>query len=444
MSYLPQMFFLLCLAVAGFVLYKRVIRIQGNIRLGRKIDMSDNKSERLRKMMLIAFGQKKMFDKPLVGLLHLAVYLGFVIINIEILEIVLDGLLGTHRLFYPTLGNFYSVFINIFEALAVGVILACAIFLVRRNVIKLKRFHARELTKWPYSDANIILGAEILLMLAFLTMNATDQILQARGVYPVTGQFAFSRFLIPVFNGLPDGAVLIIERFAWWFHIIGILAFAIYITFSKHLHIVMAFPNTYFSRLTPIGKVTNMPVVTREVKSMLGLPAETPEFADSNIEEPARFGAKDVNDLNWKNLMDAYTCTECGRCTEQCPANKTGKLLSPRKIMMDTRDRMEDVGRSLEKGGPGLEDGKSLYGDYILKEEIMACTTCNACVEACPVNINPLDIIVDIRRYIAMEETKTPASWNSMFSNIENNFAPWAFSPADRFNWAEKLNNENK
>ncbi len=449
MNYLQSIIFLLVFAVAGWAIYKRASRIRANIRMGKKVDMTDNKDERWRKVLLIAFGQQKMFARPLVGVLHFIIYAAFLLINIEFIEILLDGVLGTHRILYPLTGSFYTFLINFFEVLAVAVIVVCAIFLIRRNVLRIKRFHARELTTFPKTDANLILIAEITIMIAFLTMNATDAVLQARGEirYVQTGRFFFSSLLMPLFEGMETGSLIFLERFAWWFHILAILAFSIYITYSKHLHIFMAFPNTYFSRLSAQGKLTNMPAVTKEVQLMLGLPApeEVPASADNIVDEgPGRFGAKDINDLNWKNLMDAYTCTECGRCTDNCPANKTGKLLSPRKIMMDTRDRMEEVGASLEKGGPGLEDGKSLYGDYILKEEIMACTTCNACVESCPVNINPLDIIVEVRRYIAMEEAKTPASWNSMFSNMENNFAPWAFSPADRFNWAEKLNNENK
>jgi ferredoxin len=449
MNYLEQILFLICLVAAGYFLSKRIARIRKNIRIGKPEDRSDRPTERLQTMIRIAFGQKKMFDRPLVGIMHFVVYAGFLIINIEVLEIVLDGLLGTHRLFAPFTGGFYSFLINCFEWLAIGVIVTCAIFLIRRNILKLKRFWAYEITKWPRTDANIILITEILLMLAFLSWNASDAVLQSRAVGHYaglnTGPFFFSRFLMPLFEGWSTTSLIVYERTAWWFHILGILGFSIYVTYSKHLHIFLAFPNTYFSRLTPKAYMQNMPVVTNEVKLMLGLPAEpsvetAPETPQPT--EPGRFGAKDINDLTWKHLMDAYSCTECGRCTASCPANITGKKLSPRKIMMDTRDRMEEVGRSVEKNGPGLEDGKSLLDDYISREELLACTTCQACVQACPVNINPLDIIVELRRYMAMEDAKVPAAWNGMFSNIENNMAPWKFSPSDRFNWAEKLQNE--
>ena len=363
-------------------------------------------------------------------------YVGFLVINLEVLEFIIDGLAGTHRIFAPYLGGFYTALMNMFEFLAVAVLLACVVFLIRRNILRTKRLNLPDLTKWPRMDANIILFTEIILMIAILTMNATDQVLQSRNDhYTPTGSLFFSSFLLPLFQNMETGVLIIIERFAWWFHIIAILAFAVYVTYSKHLHIFLAFPNTYFAKLEPKGKMTNMPVVTNEVKSMLGL-------ADANATpttvEPGRFGAKDVNDLTWNNLMAAYSCTECGRCTEQCPANITGKKLSPRKIMMDTRDRMEDVGKNLQKGGPGLNDGKTLLNDYITKEEVNACTSCNACVEACPVLINPLEIILELRRYVAMEESGAPPSWNSMFQNIETSFAPWKFSPSDRFNWSKE------
>jgi heterodisulfide reductase subunit C len=442
MIHIPRIIFLILLGVTAILLFKQISRIKKNIQMGRDADQSDRPSERFKNMLLVAFGQKKMFKKPIPAILHLLMYVGFIVINLEVLEFMLDAVLGTHRLFAPY-GAAYTVLMNIFEFLAVLVAFSCIVFLIRRNVIKVKRFHAREMTTWPRLDANLILIFELLLMASILTMNATDQLLQFRGTpgYPSTGTFYFSVPLIPLFENLSTNTVIGIERASWWFHVVGILAFAVYITFSKHLHIFLAFPNTYFANLKPKGKITAMPEVTREVKMMLGMTQPESNEAPAEV---GRLGAKDVNDLHWKNIMDAYACTECGRCTAECPANITGKLLSPRKIMMDTRDRVEEVGRSLDSGGPGLNDGKSLLGDYILKEEINACTTCNACVEACPVNIDPLSIILQIRRYMAMEESSSPQSWNAMFSNIETSFSPWKFAPSDRFNWAEDLKNTPK
>jgi ferredoxin len=388
-------------------------------------------------MFLVAFGQKKMFKRPLPALLHFFIYAGFLIINLEVLEFVIDGLAGAHRIFAPYLGGLYNVAMNAFEFLAVAVLLSCVIMLLRRNVAKVKRFWSAEMTSWPRMDANIILFTEIILMLAILTMNASDQLLQQRSVehYTPTGPLWFSGALTSALQHLSTSTLIFIERFAWWFHILGILAFAAYITYSKHLHIFLAFPNTYFANLEPKGQMENMPVVTNEVKLMLGLA----EAGNSPPPTPGRFGAKDINDLSWNNLLAAYSCTECGRCTSECPANITGKKLSPRKIMMDTRDRMEEVGKSLGKNGSGLNDGKTLLGNYITKEEINACSSCNACVEACPVMINPLEIILELRRYVAMEESGSPQSWNSMFQHIETNFAPWKFPASDRFNWANEI-----
>ncbi|MEO1053217.1 MAG: (Fe-S)-binding protein [Bacteroidota bacterium] len=443
MEILQQALFVVVLGVAGYFLAKRIKHIKTGIKLGKDLDRTDSRPERLKSMLLVAFGQQKMFKRPIPAILHFFIYIGFLIINIEVLEFIIDGLTGQHRFFATLIGGegFYTVLMNIFEFLAVAVLLSCVAFLIRRNVLKIKRFMSSEMKGWPKLDGNLILIIECILMFAILTMNATDQILQqSNDHYTKTGALFFSSTLIPLFEGMEPGTLLIVERFAWWFHIIGILGFAVYVTYSKHLHIFMAFPNTYFSNLNMKGKVNNMDSVTNEVNMMLGIQtSDAPPPA-----EVGRFGAKDVNDLTWKNIMDAYACTECGRCTSECPANLTGKKLSPRKIMMDTRDRAEEVAASVMKGGKGLEDGKSLLGDYITHEEINACTSCNACVEACPVTINPLEIILELRRYVSMEESGSPASWNSMFQNIETSFSPWKFAPTDRFNWADDLKNQEQ
>ncbi|HEY1010974.1 MAG TPA: (Fe-S)-binding protein [Daejeonella sp.] len=428
---LLQVLFLI-LTIAAIALFsfnaRNIIR---NIRLGRPADRSDRPAERLMVMLRVAFGQTKMTKRPVAFILHLFVYLGFVIINLEVLEIIIDGLFGTHRIFASPLGGLYNILIASFEVLAALVLIGVIVFLARRNIVKVGRFSGVEMTKWPRSDANIILIAEVLLMTAFLTMNAADQKLQLMGAagYPVAGSFPVSGLLLPL---LPDSetTLVAIERGCWWFHIIGIFAFLNYLPYSKHLHIILAFPNTYFSNLQPKGEFTNMPVVTNEVKAMLD-----PSFTPEPVADGGRFGAKDIKDLTWKNLLDAYTCTECGRCTSVCPANITGKLLSPRKIMMDTRDRATEVGDLAGKHGKDHDDGKTLLDNYISREEIWACTTCNACTEACPVNIDPLAIIVELRRYAVMEESQAPASLNNMFGNVENNGAPWKYSPADRINW---------
>lgn len=380
-----------------------------------------------------------MFRNPTVAVMHFLVYAGFIIINIEVLEIVLDGILGTHRLFAGALGNFYSFLINAFEVLALLVLVACLIFLVRRNIIKLKRFVSHDLDGWPRTDANLILITEVVLMSLFLFLNASDTLLQIRGVehyaaHP-TGNFIISRHLHSLLSGVSNQGLEIMERACWWLHIAGIFAFLNYLPFSKHLHIVLAFPNAYFARLEPMGKMDNMESIQKEV-----LYAMQPELIPAtDAGAPKKFGAKDISDLSWKNLMDAYSCTECGRCSAACPANQTGKLLSPRKIMMDTRDRMEEVGKNINTNKEFRDDGKSLLHDYITVEELRACTTCNACVQECPVSISPLDIILELRRYLVMEESNSPQEWAAMFSNVENNFAPWKFSPDERDKWVEEM-----
>lgn len=438
MQFVQQILFIAISIVAIWLFTKKVREISRNIRLGRKEDLNDQSSRRWRNVLLLAFGQKKMFRNPLVAVMHFFVYAGFIIINSEVLEIVLDGVTGKHRLFAAPLGGFYSFLINAFEVLALLVLLACIIFLVRRNIIKLKRFISRDLDGWPRSDANYILITEIVLMSLFLFLNATDTLLQSRGVehyaaHP-TGTFVLSQHLHPLLNGIGNEGLQVIERGCWWLHIIGIFAFLNYLPYSKHLHIILSFPNAYYARLKPMGEMENMESIQKEV-----LYAMQPELAPSEPAAPQRFGAKDVMDLSWKNLMDAYSCTECGRCSAACPANSTGKLLSPRKIMMDTRDRLEEAGRNINAHGEFKDDGKSLLHDYISVEELRACTTCNACVQECPVSISPLDIILQLRRYLVMEESNSPQEWTAMFSNVENNFAPWKFSPDERDKWAEEM-----
>ncbi len=428
---IAQLLFAILLVFAGWLFYKNAYKIYRNIRLGRSVNRFGSPAERTKLMLLVAFGQKKMFKRPIPALLHLFVYLGFVIINIEMLEIIIDGIAGTHRVF-AFMGDFYSFLIASFEWLALSVFTACLIFLIRRNILRVKRLNQKELNNWPRTDANLILIAEILLMGAFLFMNAADHKLQGLQAdhYIVAGSFPVSQYLTGI---LPSnvGTLILMERFFWWFHIIGVLAFLNYLPLSKHLHILLAFPNTYFSNLRPKGQFANMPSVTAEVKSMLDPSLPPPEG------EVSRFGVKDVHDLTWKNLLDAYTCTECGRCTASCPANLTGMLLSPRKIMMDTRDRLAVVGKNIDHNkGQFVDDGQSLIDTYISREEIWACTSCNACVEACPVNIDPLQIIMGLRQYAIMEESKGPASVNNMLTNLENNGAPWKYAQADRANWA--------
>jgi heterodisulfide reductase subunit C len=436
MPILFQIVFVACLAFASWLFAKNIMQIRRNILLGQDEDLTDNKPLRWKNLLLLALGQKKMFKNPLVAVMHLVIYAGFIIINAEVLEIILDGILGTHRLFFPLLGGFYTFLINFFEVLAVGVIAVCVIFLARRNIIKLKRFISKDLNGWPRSDANYILITEIILMTLFLTMNGADRALQIAGSehYHDTGNFIFSGMIAPLFNGMNETTLIAIERSCWWLHIIGILAFLNYLPYSKHLHIMLAFPNAYYAKLDVQGKIDNMPGVQNEVKYMM-----QPELAPTGDAAPQKFGAKDIFDLSWKNLLDAYSCTECGRCSAACPANITGKLLSPRKIMMDTRDRLEVVGKNITANKTFVPDGKQLLNDYITTEELRACTTCNACVEACPVSISPLDIIIELRRSLIMEDSNAPQEWNAMFSNIENNFAPWKFSPDDRDKWVEEM-----
>lgn len=442
MSYIDNILFVIVLILGFGYFALNVKKLVRNIKLGRNVDRYDNPAARWGNMALIALGQSKMVRKPVMGILHIVVYVGFVLINIELLEIIVDGIFGTHRLF-SFMGGFYNFLIGTFELLAFGVILSVAIFWIRRNIIKLKRFIHSDLKGWPKSDANYILYAETVLMVLFLTMNAADGYLQSVGAehYARAGAFPVSGFLSPIFNGMSESTVIFIERAAWWMHIIGILIFMNYLYFSKHLHILLAFPNTYFANLEPKGKFKNLESVTNEVKLMMDPNADpfaaAPPLAEGEV--PEKFGASDVQDLNWVQLMNAYTCTECGRCTAACPANITGKKLSPRKIMMDTRDRLEEVGKNIDKNkGTFVDDGKALLHDYITPEELWACTSCNGCVEACPVNIDPLSIIMDMRRYLVMEQSAAPIELNGMMTNIENNGAPWQYSQMDRLNWKDE------
>ena len=436
MQYLQQVGFLILAVYSIWLFAKNMKQIKRNILLGRDENLNDNPSLRWRNVILLALGQKKMFRNPTVAIMHLIIYAGFIIINIEVLEIVLDGILGTHRLFLSPLGNCYSFIINFFEILAISVIAVCLIFLSRRNILKLKRFMSKDLEGWPRSDANYILVTEIILMSLFLFMNATDRALQIQGSehYHNTGNFLISGLIAPYLQSFSSLKLMIIERSCWWIHIIGIFAFLNYLPYSKHLHILLAFPNAYYSKLTPAGEMQNMGNVQNEVKYMM-----QPELAPTGDAQPMKFGAKDVMDLSWKSLLDAYSCTECGRCSSACPANQTGKLLSPRKIMMSTRDRLEEVGNNINQNGKFIEDCKTLLNDYISVEELRACTTCNACVQECPVSINPLDIIIELRRSLIMEDSNAPQEWNGMFSNIENNFAPWKLSPDDRDLWTREV-----
>ncbi|WP_310557318.1 (Fe-S)-binding protein [Flavobacterium sp.] len=438
MSYLDNILFFIILSIGIGYFAINVKKIVRNIKLGQNVNRSDNSLERWKNMAMIALGQSKMVKRPVAGILHIIVYVGFVVINLEVLEIIIDGLFGTHRVF-SFLGILYNVLIASFEVLAVLVLIAVFAFWIRRNTIKLKRFVSSDLKGWPKSDANYILYFEVVLMSLFLLMNASDLWLQTMNAshYSQAGSFPISQYIAPIFNGMQEGSVIIIERAAWWLHICGILVFLNYLYFSKHLHILLAFPNTYFANLNPQGQFDNLESVTTEVKLMLDPNADpfAAPVADANA-VPSKFGASDVQDLNWVQLLNAYTCTECGRCTSACPANQTGKKLSPRKIMMDTRDRLVEVGNNIDLNkGIFVPDNKSLLNDYITPEELWACTSCNACVEECPVNISPLSIIMDMRRYLVMEQSAAPMPINAMMTNIENNGAPWQYNQQDRLNW---------
>ena len=439
---IPQIIFTLLFLTGTGIFAFKIKKIRRNIFLGKPLEIKDNKAKRWKTMAKVAMGQSKMVVRPVAGFFHILIYVGFVLINIEVLEIIIDGLTGEHRFFAPYLGSFYNFLIGFFEILALLVVVACFVFLYRRNISSIRRFKMPEMKGWPKLDGNLILVVEVVLMGALLKMNACDQILQLRGAdhYMVAGSFPISQFLVPFFDGFETGTLITFERIFWWAHITGILIFLNYVPYSKHFHIILAFPNTYYSNLKPKGQLNNMAAVKKEVDLMMGGdPFATPE---TTVDDgpPERFGVKDVTDLNWKNLLDAYSCTECGRCTDNCPANQTGKLLSPRKVMMDTRDRIEEVGKNIDKAGKPVEDGISLLGNYITEEELWACTTCNACVDACPLNIDPLNIIMNMRRYLIMEESKSPDSVTSMFNNVENNGAPWAFPAADRGKWIDELN----
>jgi len=438
MEYLDNILFAIILGLGiGFftINFKKIIR---NIKLGQEVNRSENPKLRWKNMAMIALGQSKMVKRPIAGILHVIVYIAFVIINLEVLEIIIDGLFGTHRIFAP-LGLTYDLLIGSFEILAFLVLVAVIIFWTRRNTVKLKRFVSSDLKGWPKSDANYILYFEVVLMSLFLTMNASDHWLQMMQVshYVEAGFFPISQYITPIFDGMAVAKVVLIERAAWWLHITGILIFLNYLYFSKHLHILLAFPNTYFADLNPLGELDDLPAVTKEVKLMMDPNADPYAIpvTDEN-ETPSKFGAQDVQDLNWMQLLNAYTCTECGRCTSVCPANITGKKLSPRKIMMDTRDRLVEVGKNIDANkGIFIPDNKTLLNDYISAEELWACTSCNACVQECPVNISPLSIIIDMRRYLVMEQSAAPQSLNTMMTNIENNGAPWQYNQQDRLNW---------
>ena len=433
---ISSILFSLILIFSILLFIRNCRKLYRNINLGKDIDRFDKSNFRFKKMFRLAFGQSKMFDKPLVGILHFIVYVAFVLINIELFEIIIDGVLGTHRVLAPFLGNFYNFLIAFFELLAFAVIVCVILFWSRRNFFKIKRFISNDLKGWPKNDANYILYIEVFLMFLFLNMNATDQILQNANYsyYGDYGSYPISSYLIPVYENLEVSSIFIIERVSWWLHILGILFFLNYLYYSKHLHILLAFPNTYFSDIKSGGGLDNLDSVYKEVKAMLD-PKVDPYSTNNTNQQFQKFGADDVFDLNWFQLLNSYTCTECGRCSSECPANQTGKILSPRSIMMKTRDRLEEVGKNIDKNKVFKDDGKKLLNDYITKEELWACTTCNACVESCPIGIDPLSIIIDLRRYMVMEESSAPTEINNMMNNLENNGAPWPFNQQDRLNW---------
>jgi heterodisulfide reductase subunit C len=432
---ISNIIFLVVFLVAITFFIRNLNRIIANIKLGRDIDRSDRSTDRWKNMFRVAVGQSKMTRRPVAGILHIILYLGFVIINIEVIEIIVDGVFGSHRFLSAILPfGLYNFLIGSFEILAILVLVACVIFLIRRNVVRIKRFWSKEMTSWPRTDANLILIFEILLMSAFLIMNATDALLFTSGASHYVTSFSnpISQYFQFMFMGMDTATLVAIERFTWWFHIIGILGFMNYVLISKHLHIFFAFPSTYFANLNPLGQFSNLQSVTNEVKLMMDPNADPYAAPAADAAPPEQFGAKDATDLNWVQLLNAYSCTECGRCTDSCPANQTGKLLSPRKILMDTRDRITELADNKRKG---KEDIKSLLGDYITAEELWACTSCNACTDACPIELDPLSIIMDMRRYLVMEQSAAPTELNMMFSNVENNGAPWQFPASDRLNW---------
>ncbi|KSA14325.1 (Fe-S)-binding protein [Maribacter dokdonensis] len=440
MQYLPNVIFVILLVVGVGFFVKNISKLKRNIFLGKEASLNDNKPQRWKNMAKIALGQTKMVVRPIAGMLHIIVYVGFIIINIEVLEIILDGIFGTHRMF-AVLGPVYDFLIGSFEALALLVIVSVVIFWIRRNIIRLKRFLKPEMEGWPKNDGNLILYIELVLMVLFLTMNGADYQLQQMGAdhYAAAGSFPISSMLSPIFENMSIPTLVLVERIAWWLHIAGILFFLNYLYYSKHLHILLAFPNTYYGKLTPKGQFKNLQSVTDEVRMMMDPDADPYAEPAEDAAVPDKFGASDVQDLSWVQLLNAYTCTECGRCTSECPANQTGKKLSPRKIMMDTRDRLEEVGKNIDQNkGEFKDDGKQLLNDYITPEELWACTSCNACVQACPISIDPLSIIMDMRQYLVMEQSAAPTDLNNMMGNIENNGAPWPFNQMDRLNWSKE------